>query len=145
MRLGFILGRKVSEMNTYQILKWLLTTLFILIVGVLLTGCATPARAEFIDETKEHVHYAPQYGENNNRLWAGSPTFADGTTSRACFNTPIASYYIYDPKVGTWMAMVCQLADGYGIVFASPNSATPFSIEVVSEYDAYLKGKGYSK
>jgi hypothetical protein len=125
----------------------LLVTLFALIVGVLLTSCATPAKAEFIDETKPHVHYAPQFEENNNRLWAGSPVFADGTTSRACFNSSIASYYIYDPQVGTWMAMVCQLADGYGIVYATPNAApnSPFAIEVVLEYDAYLLGKGYSK
>jgi hypothetical protein len=114
---------------------------------LLFTGCAAvPVNASGpqdapIDETKDHVHYAPQFEENNNRLWAGSPVFADGTTSRACFNTPIESYFIYDPQVGTWMAMVCQLADGYGIVYSAPNA--PFSIEKVTEYDLYLRGKGY--
>lgn len=137
-------------MKKTDILMGLLATVLAILLFFLTSCSAIPAKASRvqdapIDETKDHVHYAPQYEENNNKLWAGSPVFADGTTSRACFNTPIAAYYIYDPKIGTWMAMVCQLADGYGIVFASPNSATPFSIETVSEYDAYLTAKGYGK
>jgi hypothetical protein len=111
-----------------------------------LTSCSATTSAvdsSSIDESVEHVHYAPNYEENNQKFWAGAPTFEDGTTSRACFDAQIASYYIYDPQVGTWMAFVCPLVSGYGIVSLAPDA--PFSIETVTEYDAYLKGKGYGQ
>jgi hypothetical protein len=122
--------------------------LIALVIGIGMLGdvytlYATPTAAPIIDESIEHVHYAPNYEENNDKFWAGAPIFADGTTSRACFDTQIASYYIYDPQVGTWMAFVCTLTEGFGIVSLAPDA--PFSIETVTEYDAYLKGKGYGQ
>lgn len=131
-------------MKKTDILMGLLATVLAILL-FFLTSCGTqtaPTAAAIPTIIPTPV---PTYDINkaNDRLWAGSPVFADGTTSRACFNAPIASYFIYDPSIGTWMAFVCQLADGYGIVYVSPNA--PFAIETVSEYDVYLKGKGYTK
>jgi hypothetical protein len=118
---------------------------------LLFTGCASNSAATIVPTTIVPAVITPTPlpagtvpQKNIDRFWSGTPSFPDGTTSKACWESQIEYYYIYDPAIGTWTATVCKLSDGlYGIIYLSP--IDPFKIESVTEYDSYLIAKGYEK
>jgi hypothetical protein len=94
--------KKENDMNKYKIMVGLLATLFILIVGVLLTSCAG-SRSSSLDVV------LPALEQKAQENIAGTPTPSPINISLTCKQNPIRVLY-------------CKQSQNYFVVCKIPNS-----------------------
>jgi len=110
--------------------------------SIVLAG-GSSASADF-QTVENDPHYAPNYEENNAKLWAAVPAFGE-VEAQACFDDKTAAFWNRD---FSQLAIVCVLPGGYGIIYSDRGTVVgtdTVSLTTEVELVAFMQALGYSR